>query len=223
MKKILSSLILIFITPLKWIKRLKFNSFVGGLIFGAIFSLIVNIATVQVQELITKQRTLEAIENEIMLNVLQANNILEKNLNEAKNNKHINYFYYSRTYSNDFWAQSSEGLRYVAQLDPDIQGKIMLFYNLLIRETNGLIERTNDLLKQLFSKCFTSKLVFMENATECIKLEYEIRTLENMGAEIVSKHGIEVLQEFNPTQERLNKWYLRLLMGSKSAKILSGK
>lgn len=44
----------------KSLKKGKLSSFLGGLIIGALFSLVVNIITVHVQETITRQIYLEA-------------------------------------------------------------------------------------------------------------------------------------------------------------------
>lgn len=223
MKKIVSSLLLIVIWPFRFLKKSKFDNFVSGLIFGAVFSLVVNIITVQIQEEINKQRALEALENEIMINVLQANNIIKTNDEASKNNTPINFFYYSPTYSIDFWTQSSEPLRYTAQLDQDIQGKIMLLYSMIFKNANGYVNRTNNLIEEELPKCFTDNLVYKQDDNNCIKLKDSIRVSENLAADLVSKFGNEVLNCFHPTQDRLKNWLLKLLMGTKSTKILSGQ
>ncbi len=64
MKKVFSNVFLVFVYPLSFLRKMKVNNFLGGLILGAVISLIVNVATVQIQEKINKQRILEAVENE---------------------------------------------------------------------------------------------------------------------------------------------------------------
>lgn len=223
MKKIVNSLLLILTWPFKFLKRSKFDNFVGGLIFGAVFSLVVNIVTVQIQEEINKQRALEALENEIMINVLQANNIIKTNNEALQNNKPLNFFYYSPTYSVDFWTQSSEPLRYTAQLDQDVQGRIMVLYSSVFKNANGNVNRTNNLIEQELPKCFTNNFVYKQNDNNCVNLEANVRASENLAAELVSQFGNEVLSYFHPTQDRLKSWPLRLLMGTKSTRILSGQ
>jgi hypothetical protein len=223
MRKVISSLLLVVGWPFRFLKKSKFDNFVGGLIFGAVFSLVVNIITVQIQEEINKQRALEALENEIMINVLQANNITKTNDEASKNNTPINFFYYSPTYSIDFWTQSSEPLRYTAQLDQDIQGRIMVLYSSIFKNANGYVNRTNNLIEQELPNCFTDNFVYKQSDNNCIKLEATIRTSENLAADLVSQYGNEVLGYFHPTQDRLKSWPLRLLMGTKSTRILSGQ
>lgn len=223
MKKIINSLLLVLIWPFKFLKKSKFDNFVGGLIFGAIFSLVVNIVTVQIQEEINKQRALEALENEIMINVLQANEIKKTNDEASKKHTPINFFYYSPTYSIDFWTQSSEPLRYTAQLEQDVQGRIMVLYSSIFKNANGYVNRTNNLIEQELPGCFTDDFEYKQNDSHCVKLEATIRTSENLAADIVSQYGNEVLGYFHPTQDRLKSWFLRLLMGTKSTRILSGQ
>ena len=223
MKKIFSQIFLIFQLPIKFFRKSKFDNFIGGLMFGAVFSLVVNIITVQIQEELNKQRALEALENEIMINVLQANNIIKTNDEATMNKTPINYFYYSPPYSIDFWTQSSEPLRYTAQLDQDIQGRIMLLYSSIFKNANGSVNRANNLIERELPNCFTDDIVYKQNDFNCQKLEINIRTSENYAASLVSKVGKEVLSYFHPTQDRLNNWFLRLLMGTKSTRVLSGQ
>lgn len=72
-KKVWSNIVLLFSFPVKLLKKSKFDNFVGGLIFGALFSLVVNVATVKIQEDINKQRALEAIEREMIFHTITAN------------------------------------------------------------------------------------------------------------------------------------------------------
>jgi len=223
MKKVFSSLLLVLIWPFRFLKKSKIDNFVGGLIFGAVFSLVVNILTVQIQEVINKQRTLEAIENEIVINVMQANNIIKSYDDSLKNASPINYFYYSPPYSVDFWTQSGDALRYIAQLDHGVQVRVTLLYDIIFKNANGQVSRTNDIINKDLSKCFDSNFVYKIDDDFCSKLNSTIRTSENLAAELVSQHGNETLDYFHPTEDRLNSWLLKLLLGSKSLIILSGK
>lgn len=77
MKKVWTSITLLFSYPFLVLKNTKIDNFVGGLIVGAIFSLIVNIATVKVQEDINKQRALEALEREMIFHTITAKSLIE--------------------------------------------------------------------------------------------------------------------------------------------------
>src|SRR3989344_2005711 len=99
MKKVFSSLLLVFTLPPSIFKKTKIDNFLGGLILGAIFALIVNIVTVQVQEIIKKQRVYEAIENEVLNNLLTANNVVKLNSENIDNKAQANYLYSPRRYS----------------------------------------------------------------------------------------------------------------------------
>ncbi|OGC68605.1 hypothetical protein A2415_01175 [candidate division WWE3 bacterium RIFOXYC1_FULL_39_7] len=223
MKRAFSSLGLMFLFPLQLVKKLSKDNFVSGLIFGAIFSLVVNLITVQVQEEISKQRTLEAIENEINLNFLQAKNVKETNDKALEKHDPLNYYHRSVEYSSDLWSQSSDPIRYVAQLDSNTQSLILLYYSIIVKNSNNIVRRVNDVFNQQYVNCFTVNLEFKSSNKDCITIGDTIRGGENVVAELMRENSQLVLENFHPTKDRLNSWFLRLMMGDKSVRVLSGK
>jgi len=223
MKKILSNLLLVFTFPFKALRKSKIDNFVGGLIFGAIFSLVVNIFTVQIQEIIQKQRILEAIENEIATNLIRSNNIITINNENSKKNIPLNFFYVAPKYSSDLWSQSSEPLQYVAQLDPKVQGAISVYYSITVSGTNDMVNKTNEMLNRRTDLCYSAETDTIKEDKTCLGLSNIAREMETMGAELISVQSLELLKIFHPTQDRLNSKFIRLMMGSKSMKILSGE
>lgn len=224
MKKILSSLTLVLLFPIKLLKRTRIDNFIGGLIFGAVFSLVVNIVTVQIQETIQKQRVLEAIENEIVTNLVIANSTFNSRAKYIDENSQINIYFSPTTYSSDVWKQSSDAIGYVSQLDPEIQTKISLYYSMTIPFANYSAEKSAFFANTAIELCFTENLEYKP----ADKIKCDTQTLfayssDKFGAETISDEGFKVLQIFHPTKDRLSSWFLRLLMGEKSTVILSGK
>lgn len=223
MKKIFSPLLLIFTWPFKFLKKSKFDNFVSGLIFGAIFSLVVNILTVQVQEAIQRQRILEAIENEIASNYLRAGNLITQNSQEANKNIQNNFFYISQKYSSDIWTQSSEPLQYIAQLDQETQIKVVVYYSNLILNVNNFVDKANEILDKINDLCFSLETGERKENDTCMTLSNLAREAENMAAEQVIKYSEDLFKVFHPTQDRLNSKFLRFMMGNKSIRMLSGE
>lgn len=223
MKKVFSNLLLITSFPFRLIRKLKIDNFVGGLLVGAIFSLIVNVVTLQFEELIQKQRILEAVENEIASNLIRANNILRTNNENIGKKVFINNFYVPPKYSSDLWTQSSEAIQYIAQLDPEVQTLVFTYYSFTVPTSNGFVDKTNEMLKVLFDRCFSIETALMKENELCYELNDTSRQLENIAAEFISKEGFRVLQAFHPTKDRLSNRLLRFSMGDKSVRLLSGE
>lgn len=219
LKSIFSAPLVIF-SPFR---KLKLNGFLGGLIFGALFSLLVNMVTVQVQEMIQKQRILEAIENEIMLNMLQANNISKTNTDIIVKKDKPNIFHDYPLYTNDLWTQSTEPLQYVAQLDQDIQIKVNLYYSSVLRNSNSMISKYEQIAEQKITDCYDTSSLSDKEINICNNWYWNIIDWEADTAESVSKASIDVLNIFHPTQNRLKDPILKIFMGNKSVKILSGE
>lgn len=208
------------------LRKIKINGFLGGIIIGALFSMLVNIFTVQVQEAISKQRILEAIENEITSNMLQASNVLTENNDTQQNNKGINNFHTFRKYSRDLWEQSTEPLQYIAQLDQETQIKLAGYYTISVPGANLVQDKFNDISGRMMSNCFDEYGVDVINGklAPCNKEYYKLLQLESLStSKDMFEQGYALLQQFHPTADRLNNWFLRLMMGDKSMRILSGK
>lgn len=224
MKKVFSSLILVIARPLKYLKRSKLDNFVGGLIFGAIFSLVVNLITVQFQDMIDKQRTLEAIENEITSNYVWANSNYDSNAKLSEEKQVTNPYFVFPTYKNDFWSQSSEAIRYVAQLDPDQQMQISTYYDFTIKASNQLLNKADALIDEHIVDCYSSDLYVIESERErCLEWSETIRGVQNIASGFVIEGSENIMKVFHPTKDRLKNPLLKIFMGKESMKILSGK
>lgn len=226
MKKIFSNFYLIFQSPFKLLKRTRVDNFLGGLIVGALFSLLVNIFTLQIQEEISKQRILEAIENEVATNMLQASNVLTENNDTQQKNMGINNFHTFRKYTRDLWEQSTEPLQYIAQLDSQTQIKLSVYYTITIPRANLLQDKLNSISDKLTDNCFDEYdvEVIQDKLTECNKAYYNLLQLESDStSKSLFNESYALLQQFHPTADRLNSRILRFLMGSQSMRILSGE
>lgn len=224
MKKVFSNLFLIFVYPMRLLGKIKVNNFLSGLILGAIISLIVNVATVQIQEIIKKQRILEAVENEVLNNLIASNNILNLNSEYIKNKKAQNYLYTLKKYSRDLWEQSTEPLQYIAQLDRQTQNKIELYYSFTIPSSNATVDRIDYFTRDKLSNCFLQFGRLTVNETNaCQSTYYNLLGLEELPAEWMSKGSYELLKVFHPTRDRLNNPFLRFIMGNEAMRPLVDK
>ena len=185
-----------------------------------------NIVTVQVQELIQKQRILEAIEWEIYNNSAEAKSVIDNALVIYKEKRLPTIFYSFPTYSKDFWSQSTEPMQYIAQLPPEVQAQIVVYYTTTIKKQNEMLNSLNEFGKAELSKnnCF-----FLENETDqntinsCKLMYYQLVNINSESADDIFEASWNVLDVFHPTQDRLNNWFLKLMMGDKSVRVLSGK
>lgn len=225
MKRIFSSVFLIFVYPVRFFKKIKINNFLGGLILGAIISLIVNIATVQIQGKLDRQRILEALENEILTNTLDAKNIVTAYSNFLNVYQKPNYFYVTHQFTRDLWQQSSEPLQYVAQLNKSIQSSVVGYYTITIPQTNSMLEKIEELKRDKLANCFDldGKGLGVSEELNCQSWQRLVKKLENDSAIQIGNAGFDLLKKFHPTEDRLNNILLRLIMGSDSVRILSGK
>jgi hypothetical protein len=204
-------------------KKLGFNSFVGGLVFGAVFSLIVNMVTVKVQEIIQKQRILESVEFEILNNYLQANNIAAENTKQIVEKSNPNIFHTISPYFNDLLTQSTEPLQYIAQLDPSIQSQLTTYYSIIVKGQNEMMFKLNDYAEKKLIDCYDFSVLEEKEQKKCLNDYYSILDIEADSADYMSKNSFELLDTFHPTKDRLNNPILRLFMGNKSVRILSHK
>lgn len=224
--QVFSNLILTLLLPIRLMKKFPKNSFVSGLIFGAIFSLVVNVITVQLQETIQKQRILEAVENEILNNVMQANSKIKFYNDFLEKDYKPNFYYSVSKYGRDLWEQSSEPLQYLVQLDRDVQIPIQLFYTITIPGNNQMLDRIEDLRKDKLINCFGfDENIRLTPAEEksCISWNAITINQEFESAKNISNQGFEVLNKFHPTADRLRNPFLRFIIGNKSTRVLSGE
>lgn len=226
MKRIFSSVFLIFVYPTKFLKKIKINNFLGGLILGAIVTLIVNIATVQIQEGIKKQRILEAVENEILSNLLLASGTIKLNDEWVADKNNTNYLHYQKRYSSDLWEQSTEPLEYVSQLPRRLQNAINSYYTLTIPTSNELINKIDDFTRDKMGNCVLKidlNLISSSERNECRNIYEFILIYDKTPAKWISNASFDLLKIFHPTQDRLNNFFLRLIMGNEAIRPLADK
>lgn len=174
--------------------------------------------------MIDKQRTLEAIENEIISNYARANSNYDSNIKLNEEKQVTNPYFVSPTYKNDFWSQSSEAIRYVAQLDPNLQMQIGTYYDFTIKASNQMLNKADGLIDKHIVDCYSSDLYVIESKREdCLKWSETIREVQNIASGFVIEGGENITKVFHPTKDRLNNPILRLFLGTESMKILSGK
>ena len=216
-------------TPLlfaKVFKKTKIDNFVGGLIIGAIFSLVINIITVRTHEVITKQRALEAIEREISLHFTSASSILNsaQRVVTASSKSTINIDGdMAIRFSTKVW-DNTEVYKYIFEIDPDTSALIDGYYGVVVPYTNRLLEENYSIYKTIYEPCKPfyelisgKKPQSNENCLEIIKgsMSLQARVLN-----LLVEKQPELRKKFHPTRDRLNSFWLRLLLGDKAVNLL---
>ncbi len=205
------------------VKKIKLDGFLGGLLIGALFSMVVNLVTVQVQETITKQRVLEAVEWEIFNNSSLASNVINEAGKIFKEGRSPTMYYVFPSYSRDLWEQSIDPLLYIAQLPSEIQAKVITYYTTTIKGYNEMSASNRKMAEVLLSGCYTVyESVDDKKMTECKYIYNELVKINMEMANDVLIKSFEVLDSFHPTKDRLNNLFLRLMMGGDSVRVLSG-
>jgi len=202
-------------------KSSKKNQFLYGLIFGAIFSLVVNIFTIQIQEVVQKQRVFEALENEIVSNAILSNIVMKENLKMLEEKETPSFYHTPKKYSREVWG-TSEALKYIVQLDPEAQMKVTTYYTVIVDRHNEMIDKDVDLAKQRLSDCYFNQKLGQKELKECNDWYHFFLKNEIDTAVAVGGASFDLLKIFHPTQDRLNSFLLRLLMGKKAIRVLSG-
>lgn len=220
------SLPLLIILPLKKLVKIlqKFEAnFLTGILIGAIFSLVVNLITNQIGEEITKQKAQEALEIELVNQHIQATTIID-DYNRGVYKKGQVYSYTQHRFDNYIW-KSLGSTTFFYSLPPDIQSKLLAHYSTRIDGTNTTYANFDNIVNDYNSKFV---VCVFDNNRSCDP--ERLRSNDVVGfysgwqesfASDVNKDVTEILKDFHPTKDRLEKPLLRLLMGSKGLPILT--
>ena len=197
-------------------RNINFDTFVGGAIFGALFSLLVNIMTFAISDEIVRQRALESIENEITLNNALGNDVIGANNKMIADKDLPNVFYSYHKYNTSVWTNPST-LQYIEQLDPNIQIEISQYYQIVI-EANSAMDKLNAISQPILQQCFQFpyKPLSANIDKYCRSENGELLYDESTGATQVVKRGLVVINGFHPTRDRLHNPFLMLMMGNKA-------
>lgn len=212
LKSIFSSPLLI----VRFLKKSKLDNFTGGLIFGALFSLIVNVVTINIQEAVQKQRVLEALEYEIFNNATQAESTIKNNSGLVDKKERIDYYHNFLKYSDNV-GQSNEFLKYGLNLDPKVQSQIHAYYAVSVIFNNEILSKNDRLMEFQLGECYLNDGGFKDTTnTQCVRAFNYFFILESQAAKRVFDQSIETLKVFHPTKDRLSNPFLKFLMGDQS-------
>ena len=209
-------------------KKTKIDNFVFGLMFGAIFSLVVNVLTVKIQEDLTKQRALEALDREITYHIIEIRSVLDQEKEfSQKPYKEISTYaiddIMSQRLGTEVW-QSREVSRYLLEMDPKVAAEVELYYKVLVSNVNRNLERNQNDFEALFKACRPFyKIIESKEAqtTEyCETIAKNSIQLQAMTIGMFIDNISKVTKSFHPTEDRLHSWWLQLLLGNKSVEIL---
>jgi len=190
--------------------------------FNGFSVIIFSLTALLITDDITKQRALEAMENEIVNNLIQANNTVDANNKAIKNNVLPNFFYNYNTYSNNVW-NNPLTLQYFDQLEPSIQEKIVGYYAVYVRDENADIVKLSSLTSTYLQVCYPAlnTVQLDEQTMNNCKIKYnDLLGTERNIAVTMSNQSFLFLKYFHPTKDRLSNWFLRLIMGNKGLPIL---
>lgn len=219
------SLPLLIILPLRKIKNLFQKveaNFLTGIIIGALLSLLVNILTNQIGEDITKQKSLEALEIELVNQHLQAVSIIN-NYNHGDYKKSKFYYYNPKRFDNYIW-RSLGSTTFFYSLPPTIQGELIAYYSNSVDGTNNVYSNIETVVNDYSSKYITC--VF-DGSKDCTAQEVTSNNVITFYTQIqaqyatsVDKSVTNILKDFHPTRDRLSNPILSRLMGNKGLPIL---
>lgn len=207
------------------IKRSKIDNFAGGIIFGAIFSLLVNVFTVRIQEDISKQRTLESIEREIVYHSLTINELTRgaENPTIGTDGYLLVDAYISKRLSTKIW-DNSQIYNYLFELNPDTAAKVELYYDILVSSINRQLNENEQNYKELYAPCkpFYTLMTKQKAKTveECNQIASVMVNQHSYVANGIFDNYQEIKEIFHPTKDRLNNIWLRTILGDKSINIL---
>lgn len=213
-----------------YFRRIKLDNFVGGLIIGALFSLLINVFTVQTQEILAKQRALEALEREIVQHLLDVGTVfdeekrMQSDLDEGKHLAYSNIF--SKRLDTRVW-ESAEAFKYIFQLDPDVSAELTIYYGTAVDATNQALNQTQRQLDEIYDqKCRPLNSIldesFVYDRNFCDAIVIKTANLYGNIYAYLPDNLRSVLAGFRPTQHRLDSFWLKLLLGSKSVEVLKG-
>lgn len=215
-----------FLIFIRFFKRSRWDNFLGGLVIGAIFSLFVNVATVRIQETISKQRALEALEREITYHVLAVKYIqddvsyLGNNLDKSFN---INNTLAIR-FSTKVW-DTGEVYKYLLEIDPEIATAVDFYYDTTVVTINRILDDQSKSYANFYASNCKPEIIVARGVSkakiiECNQIaQIFIRGQSDTAFNIVAQNT-KLKENFHPTKDRLNSFWLKLLLGDKSVEIL---
>lgn len=219
--RLISSITSFFINLLK---RIKTDNFIAGLIFGAIFSLVVNVFTVQFQEKLNAQRYYEALEQELILQFQRAKNVLHivEGYKEEVNPEAVSL---PLVYDTNIWEEGS-AISYLQRLPYEEQAALNVYYSSIIDYANSSIKEKKRLYEELYTEywlCISKAIDDCSVLQAAYKAYFRVYLFAHEGAaEMVHDGYLEVRKKgFHPTEDRMNSMLFRIMMGTKSMPILN--
>lgn len=224
MKKIISSVASFILLPVRWLKKSKIDNFVGGLIVGAIFSLVVNIATVKVQEDINRQRVLESLEREIVGHLLDNNRTMEDqiSLEDGSSGLEITELQVHRRLSTRVW-ENSEVQKYIFELPTASAGEVEAYYENLIVPANDIRDKAEEEFKVAYKGCsyeLGSQKDVDRPREECDAILLDLYIFHNAISEPIYESIVRISDVFHPTQDRIDSFWLRIFLGDNAHNIM---
>jgi hypothetical protein len=219
----------IFLIPFivfKILKKTKIDNFVAGVVFGALISLLINIVTVKIQDTVSRQRALEAVERELTYHILDVNAILnqEKLVRQATGSADINIDgVMAKRFSTKVW-DNTEIYSYLLEIDPEAASQVEIHYETIVKGLNRLLEENENYYQELYKPCrpFYSYLSGKTQETTEYCLYIQSKSIESQStiAYKVLASMDQVKKFYHPTKDRLNNFWMSLLLGNRSVKIL---
>lgn len=217
----------VFSAPLHlWVsmrKRVKGMGFTSGLIIGAILSFAVNVATVQIQDELSKQKFLEALEREIISHHTLINSFVneyqpERNATPDEYNPEERRLY--TALPTTVW-DNNDVFSYLHSLDANLQADISVYYSWVVPAVNKAIS-TNDAFigeaEKAARLCSVEQMAGVE--LDCNEQYRRVAISDNLVGlntlvwmEPGMSQNVRILEEFSPINDRRHNLFLKLFMG----------
>lgn len=210
------------IHPLKSIGSL-FKWVVGrdGLLFILVSGIFVNLLSNQLQDVIQRQRYLEMLEIELKSEIINFNSISESYL---KNDGKLTLKPY---FSDNIYKAGFEN-GYILSIEPKTLSKLISYYG-VVPKYNDLLKANYDMVDKFQSEwedCIFSipeqKYSNCDNQKK--KLDESVKFYSKSSMDIwvsATETGVkDLFDNFNPTAERRNNYFMRFLMGDESLEFL---
>lgn len=197
----------------RFFKKFEAN-FLTGLLIGAIFSLLVNILTNQIDESITRQKSLEALEIEIsnqhFLNLAMINSYKKGYYKE----KEV-FLYQLFRYDDHVW-KSLASTTFFYSLPWKTQALLSNYYQFTIERANSYFADNDKIVHEYQAKwveCVVSGRTCTAEATTLNNIVTYYSGVQYDWALSTDQSDYDIQKVFHPTRDRLNDPLLSLLMG----------
>jgi hypothetical protein len=207
-------------------KKSKVDNFVGGLLIGALISIAINLFSMKIQEDISRQKALEAVEREMTYHLLDVKRIINQYeifKTSSPSARLAADSIMNTRFSTKVW-DNTEIYHYLLELDPKIAASLETHYEIIVKPLNSMLSDNEELYKRLYEPCKPFYEILTQKKAQTLGY-CNVVALDSTESEMKISYGViksldETKKLFHPTKDRLNNWWLKFLLGDKTVNIL---